>query len=561
MAVLPFLDYRPDVSDLNAQYTKSVLNVLPRSDGYGPFQGPNQYGSALAAQCRGLFVARKTDGSVLIFAGTSNKLYMLDNTYLTWTDVSAGSGTYTALSTNRNWSFAQFNNYVIATQANDDVQVYEIGVSSAFADLTGSPPRAAYVSVVNRFVVLSGLASAPRRVHWSGLNAVTTWTSGTNYSDYQDLPDGGNTTRVIGGEFGIIFQDSAIRRMVFSPGSDIVFQIDRIAKELGDVAPDAVIDADGRLFFLSAKGFYALTPDGGLTPIGREKVDRTFNEDYDSAHPELIQGVSRPSQHMVFWTYKAITDNVIAWTRILAYDYILDRWTKIELSGEFLATSARPGLTLENMDLIGSVAVSGAANNGSGLVRLTVSSTSGWTTGDQKTVASVGGTTEANGLWTITVVDGTHIDLQGSTFANAYTSGGYVAVSVDAIDTPSFDDITSATLDRLALVDTSHNLAFFSGDNLEATMETSEQSGISKRVFVRGFYPLTDAATCYGSTGRRENLYDAASYTDEQAVNAQGFIPQRASTRHARAKIRIPEATTWTYATGVEPDVTSEGKR
>ncbi|SRR6266404_3217161 len=71
------------------------------------------------------------------------------------------------------------------------------------------------------------------------------------------------------------------------------------------------------------------------------------------------------------------------------------------------------------------VNVSGAANNGSGLVRLTVTSTTGMINGMIATVANVGGTTEANGSWSITVVDGTHIDLT-PTFANAYTSGGTV---------------------------------------------------------------------------------------------------------------------------------------
>lgn len=59
-------------------------------------------------------------------------------------------------------------------------------------------------------------------------------------------------------------------------------------------------------------------------------------------------------------------------------------------------------------------------------IRLTVSSTTGMTTGDVRTVFGVGGTTEANGTWTITVIDGTHIDLQGTTFTNVYTSGGSV---------------------------------------------------------------------------------------------------------------------------------------
>lgn len=73
--------------------------------------------------------------------------------------------------------------------------------------------------------------------------------------------------------------------------------------------------------------------------------------------------------------------------------------------------------------------VTGAANNGSGLVRLTVSSTATMATGDVANVLSVGGTTEANGRQTITVVDGTHIDIQGSTFVNAYTSGGTVLMN------------------------------------------------------------------------------------------------------------------------------------
>lgn len=65
-------------------------------------------------------------------------------------------------------------------------------------------------------------------------------------------------------------------------------------------------------------------------------------------------------------------------------------------------------------------------------IRLTVSSTTGMTTGDVRTVSGVGGTTEANGTWTITVIDATHIDLQGTTFTNVYTSGGSVNGKWDA---------------------------------------------------------------------------------------------------------------------------------
>lgn len=73
---------------------------------------------------------------------------------------------------------------------------------------------------------------------------------------------------------------------------------------------------------------------------------------------------------------------------------------------------------------IPSSAVSGAANNGAGLIRLTVATSAFLTTGNTVTVYGINGTLEANGRWQVTVIDGTHVDLQGSTFTNAYVSGG-----------------------------------------------------------------------------------------------------------------------------------------
>ena len=70
------------------------------------------------------------------------------------------------------------------------------------------------------------------------------------------------------------------------------------------------------------------------------------------------------------------------------------------------------------------VAISGAVTNG-GLIRIT-SAAHGFSTNDTVTIAGVVGTTEANADWTITVISTTVFDLVGSTFANAYTSGGTV---------------------------------------------------------------------------------------------------------------------------------------
>jgi hypothetical protein len=75
--------------------------------------------------------------------------------------------------------------------------------------------------------------------------------------------------------------------------------------------------------------------------------------------------------------------------------------------------------------------VLGAANNGSGLIRLQVDSTVGWSTGNTQTFYNCEGLVDKNlggaitfHTYTITVVDGTHIDLQGSSYDGALVGKG-----------------------------------------------------------------------------------------------------------------------------------------
>ena len=91
--------------------------------------------------CRGYFYARKTDGSIAVFAATANRLFQLRATDLDWTDISASD--YAPLPTSYHWQFAQFGNLVIAVQPNLAPQVFDLSSSSAFAALGGSPPNAA----------------------------------------------------------------------------------------------------------------------------------------------------------------------------------------------------------------------------------------------------------------------------------------------------------------------------------------------------------------------------------------------------------------------------------
>jgi hypothetical protein len=488
MPLLSYGDYRPDVSDYEGQATRSILNVIPRGDGYGPFPSFSPYTSALPSPCRGAFYALKSDGTVITFAGTATKLYKLNNTDFSWTDVSSGGASYSALSATAQWQFAQTGDLVFATQANAVLQVFDLSSATAFSDALGSPPQAAYISVVGSFLVLSGLLSTPYRIQWSGLdsfNAPDSWTSGVNSSDFQDFPDGGIVRGVAGGEDGIVFQDQAIRRMSYVPGSPIIFQIDRITQDKGLFAPYSIIRAAERIFFYAGQGFHKIEPGGLPEQIGREKVDRTFLADLDKGNLQLFMGAADPRSTRIYWAYKSVSGTVGAYDKLLGYDFLLDRFFPVSVTGQYLLGISQTGLTLENLDSISS--------------------------------------------------------------------------SLDAL-TLSLDAYATAVQPEIAQFDNSNTLGFFRGVNLEATIESSEQGTDSARLTVKGFRPITDAPALFGSVSWRDTQLVAATAGAEVAVNQRtGRCDMMRDTRYTRFKIRIPAGTDWTFAAGVEPDLTTNG--
>ena len=279
-----------------------------------------------------------------------------------------------------------------------------------------------------------------------------------------------------------------MRRMVYAPGSPVIFNIERIAEDKGLMAPYSLIRAGDRIFFLAPQGFQTMLSSTGVpAPIGKERFDRSFFSDLDAGNLQLVIGCADPAATRVYRAYKYQGGSAGLFDKILCYDYALDRAAIILQAGEYMASLARPGLTLENLDSISS--------------------------------------------------------------------------SIDAL-TFSLDDVATSALSKLSAVDSAHKLNFFSGSNLEATLDTAEQ-GLDggRRARVKGFRSVTDAATCFGSVGARENIRSAVTYSTEQAVNGKGLCPANVSTRLARGRVRIPAATPWSFASGVEPFFAPEGKR
>lgn len=87
-----------------------------------------------------------------------------------------------------------------------------------------------------------------------------------------------------------------------------------------------------------------------------------------------------------------------------------------------------PSGTTGSITITGSISttpnVTNCVDNGDGLIRITLSQADFYNTGDEIYITSVTGTTEANGTWEIIKVSSVLYDLVGSTFTNAYVSGG-----------------------------------------------------------------------------------------------------------------------------------------
>lgn len=568
MPVVTFSEYKPDLSDYEGASERDALNVVPRGDGFGPFPSLAAISLSLGAQCRGAFAAYKTDASVVVFASTSTDLYLLNNTTFAWSKVSLGGGPYSALSVGDMWVFRQFNNLVFATQANVVLQVFNIATDTAFSNALGGPPQARYMDIVGKFLVLAGLLSNPNRVQWSGLNDVNSansWTAGLNSSDLQDLSDGGFCRGIAGGETGVILQDTIIRRMIYLPGSPLIFQIERIAEGLGIYGPYSLVRSGSTIFFYSLKGFHKIDPGGVPVPIGRERIDRTFFADLDAANLQLFQGIADPRSSRILWAYKSVNGILNQFDKLLCYDSVLDRFTPLRIAGECLFQMSQPGITLEGLDALapGAMSVLGAANNGAGLVRIQVASTGApLFQGQYVSIQSVVGTTEANGNFFINIIDATHFDLLGSAFVHAYVSGGVVGGQMDLM-VQSLDSFVGAVVPELAAFDGGHLLNFFRGPALEATLETAEQGTDGRRIKIRnGFRPITDAVSVYGSCSRRESLQAATVAGAESLINpVTGICNLLMDTRYSRFKVRIPAGQVWTFVNGVEPDMIATGKR
>lgn len=342
--------WTPDLTPedtLKAGGLQVCKNVMPVNRHYKPLNDKLTYNpNVFTGTILGGIYAQADDGQYYNFVGTSSKLYRFNKT--TITDITRTTGDYTS----NYWSFAEYGNWIIATNYADDVQVLKGYAAANFQALGGSPPRAKFCVVNNSHLVLGFLNEAgvtyPKKIRWSARENPEDWTpSLITGAGSQNLPDIiGNITGL--GNFGenfIIASENSISIAYFT-GTKYTFdfQINAI-KNIGCFYPQSFISIGSMVFFWGKDSIYMF--DGQIHDIGRN-VRNTIINNISIQHSHRINVAHDKEKKLIIWAYPTASSTGVP-DRLLFYNYDEDRWSYGSVSVESIFMGAIGGIFINDL--------------------------------------------------------------------------------------------------------------------------------------------------------------------------------------------------------------------
>lgn len=334
--MIPVAKFVPDQAPLSggAYLHNNVYAGTPTA--FCPIGSPLSIGNALDDGCKGAVSYRGSDGIVGTFAATATKIYQWDGS--AWNDVSKVGG-YTTPDENM-WDFSQQGNFVLATNGADPVQYFELGTSTAFDDLAGSPPVSLICETVRDFSFLGATANGQNYVQWSAINDPEVWTitPSTTQGDEQAIPTGGRLINIVGGEYAIVFMETAIHRFTYTGDINSIFQRDEISRERGCVSKGSIATYQDKIFFLSYDGFYVLQGGANPIPIGDQKIDRYFWNLVDQSKLHQMSAVTDPIRKLYIIAFTSLNSLDGKNDTMLWYNWTIGEWSPVIQRADILAS-------------------------------------------------------------------------------------------------------------------------------------------------------------------------------------------------------------------------------
>jgi hypothetical protein len=306
-------------------------NVYAIDGGYSPVPSYSAITPTVGAPLSGGCAFVGSDGTASLLTATSANLYKYSGS--AWNSV-------LAVSTSARWRFCQFGDNIIAANGGTLVSY---GLITGIAAAISGAPTATDVATVRDFVFAAGINGNKQLVGWSAFNDSTSWPMDgiTNQSDQQPLPDGGEAVAIVGGEYGIILQKKAIRRVTYV-GGDVIFQIDVISPEVGCIAQGSVCNAGRLIFFISERGF-EMCDGENVIPVADEKFNRWFFSTYSRADIANVWAAIDPRRSLAMWALPGSPG------RIICYNWVLKQAAYIETDVQAMFTGFTSAISVDSL--------------------------------------------------------------------------------------------------------------------------------------------------------------------------------------------------------------------
>lgn len=553
MPIIPFAEFRPDMPAIGP-YAREALNVVPAEASYRPLNALTSVSNALDARAQGAAWFRGTDGTSKMFAFDATKAYLLSgatwgnatrlDSAVTITDITAANPGKVTTSTSHGYSngdVVKITSVVGMTEVNNlyftvtvvDADEFTIGVDtsafttyvsggSSFKTLVYAPGTEGTV----RFTQFGTLAIAV-----NGIDAPQKFnlSTGTNWETLGGSPPIGTfiaTVRdfVFMGKIG-----STPQRLQWSPFNNAEGTWGQVAATQADFQD---LPTGGNITGIVGGEYAVVVSENAVRRATYEGPPTVFRidviaNDIGCSVPNSVAGYI----DMAFFLHKSGFYLVKSGQQIVPIGRNkVDRtfWAEFDEANQHRCSSAIDpvrGLYIFAYPASGS---SGTPN------RLLIYewATQRWARASIECELVFGGASQQS--YTLEQLD---------TF-------GTLETLPYSLDSSFWAGVLSLLLFGF---DTTHKSGSFSGQTLEATIETGEfNPGNGNRSVIRGCRPLIDGGEPMISFGARETQQAAVAYGASSGLTPAGLAPVYSSGRYFRCKAVIPAGGTWANAMGID---------